>query len=123
VKFFRRRKFENDMDVELRFHVEAYMEDLIRSGLDRSEAVRRARIEFGAKEAIKDECRRSRGFHFMDGLRADVRHGLHVLRRNRGFTVVAALMLALGIGTNTAIVFLSLLKSPATTFSVRPSSG
>jgi len=48
MRFFRRRKFENEMNEELRFHIEAYTEDLIHSGLDRSEAERRARIEFGS---------------------------------------------------------------------------
>src|SRR5215831_19111296 len=67
MRFFRRRKFENDMDEELRFHIEAYTEDLIRSGLDPSDAERRARIEFGTKEATKDECRGSWGFQFLDG--------------------------------------------------------
>jgi len=69
MKFFRRRKFETDMDAELLFHIEAYTEDLIRSGLDRSEAERRARIEFGSAEAAKEECRQSWGFQVMDEFR------------------------------------------------------
>src|SRR5215471_21756421 len=103
MKFFRRRKFEKDMDAELRFHIEAYTEDLIRSGLDRSEAERRARIEFGSAEATKDECRQSWGFQSLNELRADFRYALRGFRNNPGFAMVAILSLALGIGANTAI--------------------
>ena len=53
MKIFRRKKFESDMDVELGFHVAAYVEDLVRSGIGRTEAERRARIEFGATISTK----------------------------------------------------------------------
>src|ERR1051326_3077519 len=101
-KFFGRRKFESDMDAELRFHIEAHTEDLIRSGLDRSEAERRARIEFGAKEAIKDDCRESWGFQVWDDLRADLRLAFRSLTQSRTFSLLAILMLAVCIGPATA---------------------
>jgi predicted permease len=118
VSFWRRKKFESDMDVELGFHIDAYIDDLVRSGIDRSEAERRARLEFGALEATKDECRQAWGLQWMDELRADLRLTFRTLRRNPGFAAVAILSLALGIGANTAIfglmdaVMLRLLPVP-----------
>jgi predicted permease len=103
MKLWHRKKFESDMDIELGFHVDAYVEDLVRSGIGRSEAMRRARLEFGAIEATKDECRQAWGLQWMDELRADLRLTFRTLRRNPGFAAIAILSLSLGIGANTAI--------------------
>ncbi|MGC1087181.1 MAG: ABC transporter permease, partial [Candidatus Acidiferrum sp.] len=100
---FRREDVESEADAELGFHFEKQVEKLMKSGLTREEATRRARIEFGGHEQLKEECRDARGVNLAETLWQDVRYGLRILKRTPVISCVAILSLALGIGANTAI--------------------
>lgn len=98
-----RGRTEREMDDEMRFHIEAHAADLVSRGIPQPDAIRQARLEFGWMEVTKDECRDAVGVSFLEILMQDARHGVRTLLRAPGFTVITVVVLALGIGANTAI--------------------
>ena len=102
-RLLRRRRMEEQLEKELRFHIEEHTADLIARGHDPGTALRQARLALGGPEQVKEKCRDARGTRWLEDLGQDLRYALRTLRQKPGFAAVALCTLAFGSGATTAM--------------------
>ncbi len=111
----RRSQFEQELDDEIRFHIEARAEDLRGEGVPQVEALERARREFGPRARVSEDSRNAWQFQWVEDFRRDLSYAARAFAKNPGFALVAMLSLGIGVGANCAmfsIVDAMLLRPP-----------
>ena len=102
-RLFQKSRSEKELDQELRFHLDRQIADYVAAGISPDEARRRAKLEFGGLDRVKDEVRDTRFGNFIETLFQDLSYGMRMLKKSPSLTAIIVITLALGIGVNTAI--------------------